>query len=427
MSTLVIQLPSRQRLSSHSPVATEGEGSGLATEYEFVTTPDGLMLQLQGGAAASLLPKANTVIAVLGDADVSWHRITLPKAPAARLRAALVGVLEDALLEDAEAVHLAVAPQASAGQPTWVAAVDRRWLRNELAALEKADVFVDRVVPMAWPDDPPIGHFAEIEPNGDNARSTHGIALNWAHADGVASVRLQGGLARALVPNPAPAGTRWSATPGAASAAEQWLGGPVPVMPPGERLLQAARSLWNLRQFDLTQRTRGARALRDSLRKFFSPEWRPVRIGVLVLAAAQIVGLNLWALHQRSAIDGKRAEMRAIAKQAFPRVSDLDIQRDPALVVARETQSLRTQAGKPGDSDFETLLQAAASAWPGDRPAAENLRFEPGRLNFSANGWSDAQIEQFRSLLRPGGWQVDASEGRLTLSRAAIRSPGGAL
>jgi len=426
MSTLVIQLPSRQRLSSRSPAGSESGGSGLATEYEFVTTPDGLMMQLQGGTAASLLPKANTVVAVLGDADVSWHRITLPKAPAARMRAALVGVLEEALLEDAEAVHLAVAPQASAGQPTWIAAVDRRWLRNELAVLEKADVFVDRVVPMAWPDDPPIGHFAEIE-NGENNRSTHGIALNWAHADGVASVRLQGGLARALVPNPAPAGTRWSATPGAASAAEQWLGGPVAVMPPGERLLQAARSLWNLRQFDLTQRTRGARALRDWLRRFFSPEWRPVRIGVLVLAVAQILGLNLWALHQRSAIDAKRAQMRSLAKQAFPRVNDLDIQRDPMLVVARETQTLRTQAGKPGDSDFETLLQAAASAWPGDRPAAENLRFEPGRLNFSANGWTDAQIEQFRSLLRPGGWQVDASEGRLTLSRAVNRGSGGAL
>jgi general secretion pathway protein L len=424
MSTLVIQLPSRQRLGARSAGSAEGEGSGLGTEYAYVTTPDGLALQLQGFAAASLLPRASTVVAVLGDADVSWHRITLPKAPAARLRAALVGVLEDALLDDAESVHLAVAPQASAGQPTWVAAVDRRWLRNELAVLEKADVFVDRVVPMAWPDDPPIGHFAEIEPDG--GRSAHGIALNWAHADGVASIRLQGGLARALVPNPAPPGTRWSATPGAASAAEQWLGGPVPVMPPGERLLQAARSLWNLRQFDLAQRTRGARALRDSLRKFMSPAWRPVRIGALALVVAQILGLNLWAWHQRATIDAKRAEMRSVAKAAFPRVSDLDIQRDPVAVVQRETQTLRTQAGKPGDTDLETLLQAAASAWPGDRPPADSLRFEPGRLTFGASGWSDAQIEQFRSLLRPGGWQVDAAEGRLTLSRAPLRAPGGA-
>ncbi|HEY9065462.1 MAG TPA: type II secretion system protein GspL [Burkholderiaceae bacterium] len=423
MSTLVIQLPSRRRLSSRSPDATEGSGSGsdLSTEYDFVTTPDGLLMQLQGRCAASLLPKASTVIAVVGDTDVSWHRITLPKAPTSRLRAALVGVLEEALLDDAETIHLAVAPQASAGQPTWIAAVDRRWLRNELAVLEKADVFVDRVVPMAWPDEPPIGHFAEIDA-GDDGRSPDGIALNWAHADGVASIRLQGGLARSLIPNPPPVGTRWSASPGAASAAEQWLGSPVPVMPPGERLLQAARSLWNLRQFDLTQRTRGARALRDSMRKFFSPEWRPVRIGLVTLVIAQIIGLNLWAWHQRSAIDAKRLELRSVAKQAFPRVSDLDIQRDPVAVVQRETQTLRTQAGKPGDNDLETLLQAAASAWPGDRPAADNLRFEPGRLSFGASGWSDAQIEQFRSLLRPGGWQVDATEGRLTLSRA----PGGA-
>ncbi|HKX41268.1 MAG TPA: type II secretion system protein GspL, partial [Burkholderiaceae bacterium] len=353
MSTLVIQLPPRRRLSSRSPDAAEngGGGSDLATEYDFVTTPDGLLLQLQGHCAASLLPKANTVIAVVGDADVSWHRITLPKAPAARLRAALVGVLEDGLLDDADTIHLAVAPQASAGQPTWIAAIDRRWLRNELAVLEKADVFVDRVVPMAWPDDPPIGHFAEIE-SGADVHSPHGIALNWAHADGVASIRLHGGLARALIPNPPPVGTRWSASPGAASAAEQWLGSPVPVMPPGERLLQAARSLWNLRQFDLTQRTRGARALRDSMRKFFSPEWRPVRVGLVTLALAHIVGLNLWAWHQRGAIETKRVELRSVAKQAFPRVSDMDIQRDPVAVVLRETQTLRTQAGKPGDNDL---------------------------------------------------------------------------
>ena len=72
---------------------------------------------------------------------------------------ALTGVLEEALLDDAETVHLAVAPLAAAGQPTWVAAIDKAWLQDELAALQKSGVFVDRVVPMAWPDDPPSGHF----------------------------------------------------------------------------------------------------------------------------------------------------------------------------------------------------------------------------------------------------------------------------
>ena len=415
MSTLVVQIPPRQRLRS-STSGAEPEASGLGTEYAYVTSPDGLALEAQGRCAAALFPKATTVIAVLADTDVSWHRIALPKAPAARLRAALGGVLEEALLEDADDVHLALAPAAIPGQPTWVAAVSRRWLRAELAALEKAEVFVDRVVPMAWPDDPPIGHFSETAIDPDSG--THGIALHWAHADGVATVRLQGGLARALVPVPAPPDTRWSATPGAVAAAEQWLGGPVRVMPPGQRLLQAARSLWNLRQFELARRNRGVRALGDSARKFFSPEWRPVRWGLAALVLAQIAGLNLWAWHQRSAIEARQLAMQTIVKTTYPNANPQDIQRDADAVMQRETQALRTLAGKPGDADLEPMLQAAASAWPADRPPVESIRFEPGRLTLSANGWSDAQIAQFRSLLRPNGWSVEAAEGRLTLSRA---------
>lgn len=414
MSTLVVQIPPRTRLRS-SAGGAEAEPGGRGTEYAYVTSPDGLALEAQGRCAAALFPKATTVIAVLADTDVSWHRITLPKAPAARLREALGGVLEDALLEDADDVHLALAPSASASQPTWVAAVSRRWLRAELAALEAAGVFVDRVVPMAWPDDPPIGHFSETE--ADPGSTAHGIALHWAHADGVATVRLQGGLARALVPSPAPPETRWSATPGAVAAAEQWLGGPVRVMPPGPRLLQAARSLWNLRQFDLARRHRGVRAVRDSARRFFSPEWRPARWGLAALVLAQIAGLNLWAWHQRSAIEARQLAMQTIVRTTYPNANPQDIQRDADAVMQRETQALRTLAGKPGDADLEPMLQAAASAWPADRPAVESIRFEPGRLTLSAAGWSDAQVAQFRSLLRPNGWSVEAAEGRLTLSR----------
>ena len=419
MSTLVVQIPQRPRLRG-SAGGSEPQASGLGTEYSYVMSPDGLALETQGHCAASLLPKATTVVAVLGDADVSWHRITCPKAPASRLRAALGGVLEEALLEDADDVHLALAPAATAGQPTWVGATSRRWLRGELAALEKAEVFVDRVVPMAWPDDPPIGHFAEteVEPGG----AAHGIALNWAHPDGVASVRLQGGLARALVPQPAPIETRWSATPGAVAAAEQWLGAPVRVMGSGQRLLQASRSLWNLRQFELARRNRGTRALRDSARQFFSSEWRPVRIGLVALLIAQILGLNLWAWHQRDAIEAKQAAMQSLVKSTYPNVNPQDVQRDADAVMQRETQALRTLAGKPGDADLETMLQAAASAWPADRPPVDSVRFEPGKLTLSAAGWSDTQVAQFRSLLGPGGWAVESSQGRLSLSRAR---PGG--
>ena len=421
MTTLVVQIPPRPRLRSSTQGPSMAPAGALA-DYAYATSTDGLALESQGRCAASLLPKTTTVIAVLADVDVSWHRITLPKAPAARLQAALVGVLEEALLEDADDVHLALAPAAIPGQATWVAAVSRRWLRSELAALEKAEIFVDRVVPTAWPDDPPLGHFAETE--ADPGSPAHGIALNWAHADGVATVRLQGALARAIVPNPAPPETRWSATPGAVAAAEQWLGAPVRVMPPGQRLLQAARSLWNLRQFELARRTRGGRALSDSARRLLSPEWRPIRYGLAAFAAAQIIGLNAWAVHQRSAIAGKELAMQELVKTAFPNANPQDVQRDADAVMQREAQSLRTLAGVPGDADLEPLMQAAASAWPAGRTAVDSMRYEPGRLSLSAAGWTDAQIAQFRSLLRSGGWAVEAAEGRLTLSRARA---GGAL
>ncbi|MGD9835525.1 MAG: type II secretion system protein GspL [Piscinibacter sp.] len=419
MSIVVVQIPERRRLSARGGTAPEAAGSGLGTEYAYVTSSDGLVMTGQGECGAALLPRAATVVAMLADTDVSWHRITLPKAPAARLRAALVGVLEEALLEDAEDVHLAVAPGATAGQPAWVAAVDRRWLRAELAALEKANVFVDRIVPDSWPDDPPTGHFAETSAGSG---PDQGVLLHWAHASGVASIRLQGGLSRALIPRPAPAGTRWSATPGAVAAAEQWLGMPVNVMSRAERALQAARSLWDLRQFDLAQRTRGARALRDGLRKFASPQWRPVRWGLAALVVAQIAGLNLWAWHQRSTIEARQKAIQAAVRTAFPRVSDLDIQRDAAAVMQREVQALRTLSGKPGDIDLEPMLMAAASAWPADRPPVDTLRYESGRLTLSAPGWSEQQVGQFRSLLQGAGWQVESSGAQLVMSRAR---PGG--
>ncbi|HTJ07483.1 MAG TPA: type II secretion system protein GspL [Caldimonas sp.] len=417
MSTLVLQLPERRRLRAGA--IDESAAPSRRREYAYATSDDGIELDAHGDAAASLLPKRSVVIAVVREADVAWHRITLPKAPAARLRAAIVGVIEEALLDDADKVHLAVAPLAVAGQPTWVAAVDKAWLADELAALEKAGVFVDRVVPMAWPDDPPAGHF---HAPAEGVGSAQSVVLTWASVDGVANVRLDGGLARALVPQPPPPATRWTAEPMAAAAAEQWLGAPVNVMPTEHRLLQAGRSLWNLRQFDLARKTRGARAIGDWARQMMSPAWRPVRVGLACLVAAQIVGLNVWAWHQKSAVESRRAAIQALVKKTFPRVGEADIQRDPAAVMLRETQALRTLAGKAGDGDLEPMLQAAAAAWPGERPPVENLRYEGGKLTLSAVGWSDAQIEQFRSVLRPAGVRVDASEGRLVLTRARAGS-----
>ncbi len=409
MSTLVVQIPPRSRLQSRES-ASSVDG-GLGTEYAYALTSDGFALEKQGRCAVSLLPRATSIVAVLADADVSWHRIVLPKAPAARMPTALMGVLEEALLEEASTVHLAVAPNAQAGEATWVAAVDRAWLTAELALLEKSNVFIDRIAPLSWPDEPPTGHFAEV--SGDAAE---GATLTWAHADGVAQLRLQGTLARALLPNPLPEGARWSATPATAAAAERWLSVPVTVMDWPQRALQSSRSLWNLRQFTLARKNRGTRALLDVWRQFLNPRWKPVRYGLVTLLIVQVLGLNLWALHQRNEIDNKRRSMEALLKATHPQVGAV---LDAPIQMQRETDTLRAAAGRSGDTDLEPMLQAAASAWPGDRPPVDTLRYEPGRLSLSAAGWSPEQIDIFRNQLRPSGWQVEAIDGRVTLSRLA--------
>jgi general secretion pathway protein L len=415
MSTLVVQIPSRPRLQARDPGQPTTEAS-LGTEYAYVLSPDGLSLTSQGRCSVALLPKAAGAVAVLSDSDVSWHRITLPKAPAARLPAALIGVLEEALLEEASGVHIAIAPDAAAGQPTWVAAVDRNWLTGELATLEKAHVFIDRVAPMSWPDEPPTGHFAEL------GGASQSVTLTWAHADGVAQISMQGSLARALLPNPLPEGVRWSATPATAAAAERWLGAPVTVMDWPQRALQASRSLWNLRQFGLARKNRGTRALRDVWRQFLNPAWKPMRYGLVALVAMQIIGLNLWASHQRHEVDDKRQAMVKLLQTAHPQVRGV---LDAPLQMQRETDTLRAAAGKPGDADLEPMLQAAASAWPGDRPPVDGLRYEPGKLTLSAAGWDPTQIENFRNQLRPSGWQVEAIDGRVTLSRLPANANAG--
>lgn len=405
MPLLVVQIPPRPRAAARHADAVPA--AAAAVEYDHVLSTDGQSASAFGRAVPALLPKAERVVAVLADADVAWHRITLPKAPAAKLRGALTGVLEEALLDDDEALHLALAPGATAGSPAWVAAIHKPWLAAHVAALEAAGLVLERVVPAAAPGDA-AGHFW-FESTDDEVPT---LAL--VHADGAATLRLQGSLARALLPAE---GTpvRWTATPAAAAAAERWLGAPVSVLTEPERLLQAARTLWNLRQFDLAPRHRGLQKARDVWRQLMTPAWRPVRLAALALAAVQLVGLNVAAFRAQRAIDGKRAELSAVLQRAHPGVKTVY---DAAAQMERETALLRAAAGRPGDTDLEMLLGAAAAAWPDGQGPVQTLRFEAGRLTLAAAGWGEPQLVQFRDRLRPSGYAAELAEGRVTVSRA---------
>ncbi|MBV8037313.1 type II secretion system protein GspL [Roseateles sp.] len=413
MSTLLLFLPPRTRLHAPGRAAPETPNADAPREYDYVLTPDGRETGAEGRAAAAALPAADSVVAVVAESDVSWRRVELPRA-GRQMRAALAGKLEESLLDDPDALHFALEPDARGGDSAWVAITSRPWLADHLAQLEAAQVFIERVAPLSWPDEQARGHFFETQGERDAA----GIALRWSHADGVATLPLDGGLARQFFTPDLVHAAQWTATPATATAAERWLGTPVTVQTPARRALAVVDNAWNLRQFDLAPRARGVRALRLVSRALMRKPWRPVRYGLAGLALVQLLGLNLWAWHQHRELAARRAAVTATLTDAFPQVRAI---LDAPVQMQKQLDLLRASAGSVGEQDFETLLGAAALAWPGDRPPTDALAFEPGRLTVSAQGWAPNQIDNFRTQLRSEGWQLDASEGKLTISRATPR------
>jgi general secretion pathway protein L len=403
MSTLILLLPPQPRLS-----ATPQDLRTAPAEFEFVHSVDGVRVTQHGRAAPGALPPAAVAVAVVAPGDVAFQKITVPKAPAARMRLALSGVLEDALLEDESDVHLALAPEARAGNPAWVAAINRPWLKAQLDALDAAGLPLERVVPAWWPEEAPAGYV--FRQNGE-------LHLAWRDAQGAICVPLASPMARALVaalPEDVGTGVRWSASPDAAGAASEFAGVPVAAVTEGEHALLAARSGWNLRQFDLAQQRRGVKLVRDAATRFaFDPAWRMTRIGVAALLGLQLVGLNVRAWQEQHAITAKKQGLVATMKATFPNVKTVY---DAPAQAQQEIDTLRAAAGHPGDGDLETLLQAAESAWPPSRPPVDALKFESRHLTVGAAGWAPQEVDQFRSQLRAAGVDVDASADKLVLS-----------
>jgi general secretion pathway protein L len=416
MSILAIQLPPRERLSARSAGLEAADGLKLPTAWPYVLSTDGRQATQTGQAAAAALPRADRVALVLADMDVSWHRVDIPKAPPNRLRAALLGVMEEALLEDDESLHFALAPDAAPGRKGWVAVTHRPRLQAALLALETAGLSVERVVAASLPGTAARGHFQTA---GDADTAAPWLTLSGP--DSAVCLRLLGGLSRALLPG-ADAAVVWTASPAAATGAEHWLGAPVALLSDAERALEAVQAgggQLNLRQFDLAARHRGTRALREAAKRFRSREWRPVRYGLAAVVAVQLIGLNLQAWQQRQAIADKRAAQVALLLRAHPGVRAV---LDAPLQMQRETERLRTAAGRAGDQDLEALLGAAAGAWPDGQGPAQMLRFESGRLTVAAVGWAEPQLTQFRDRLRGAGYAAEMTEGRVTISRLAGKS-----
>ncbi len=421
-STLIVQLPPRPRPGGRAGAASPEflEQAPLA----FVLCDEQRHLLRHGTARLEELPDAPAWVAVLDSADIAWHRLeVLPRAPAAKLRAVLAGSLEERLLEDEADLHFALAPQWQAGAPVWVAVTDAAWLRACLALLERRAGQVERVVPAASvcaAEAPALAHVT---------LRAHQAWLRWADARGVVEWPLASVSAQRLL---AAAGSnvRWSACPEAVAVATQTAGGPVEAVSDAQRLLAALASDWNLRQFDLATRHRTDRWLRASWQRAFQdPALRPVRWGVLALLLANVMGAGAWAWQQQRALAERKQAMNSLLQTTFPQVRAIV---DAPAQMTRALETLRVQAGQPGETDLETLLAAAHHVWPEGLPPAQSLHFELGQLRIVAPGWSPQRVQQVRPQLWPlgldaqaqaGGWVIQPLRGEPDQRGSAASSP----
>ena len=388
MSSLVLLLPT--------------DSVGPATEFAYLLTPDGRTVSTHASAPAALLPLPSgagaEVVAIVPLSALSWHQVELPKgvtASSPRLRAVLEGLLEDRLLDEPEALHFALQPQARAGAPVWVAVCSRQWLRDAVHALEAVERPISRVVPEFTPEDPPALHAIGAP---DSA------TLVLTGADGVLAVPL---FSHALALLPAlPDGARRIAEPAIAAVAEQLLQQPMELQQAPQRWLLAAQSGWDLAQseFASSNRARAAKKLAllwsDVLR---AAQWRPARWGAILLVAVNLLGLNAWAWKERSALDTKREAVRRTLTSTFPQVK---VVVDAPLQMEKEVALLRQSAGATSRRDLEAMLGALAAAMPPAKTIGA-LEYTGAELRLKGQGASADEVRTLSMALRGLGYTAE--------------------
>ncbi|GGH62532.1 hypothetical protein GCM10010975_27350 [Comamonas phosphati] len=383
-------------------------------EYAYAQSSDGQHVQHSGQAAASMLPaagRADAVVAVVAWQMLSWHRIALPpglnphsRRQQPRLRAALEGLLEEKLLDDPQSLHLALAPQIHQAESCWVAVCDKQWLRSHLKHLEASGHTVARLVPEIAPAaEARLWALGDAEQPWLLACGVHGLSS-------LASLPLKTDasvIAALLAALPADAALQAEPQLTRLMEGNQAWNRPVEIQPPAQRLLAAARSPWDLAQFEfnLGTRTRWRRRLQEAWQSFSrAPQWRAARWGAALAVAAQLVGLNAWAWKENRAIEQRQQQAVQTLKDTFPRIP---VVVDAAVQMQRELDLLRSASGALSAGDLEPLLAASAQI-PGIQ-AATGLQYQERQLRIQGLALDGQAAADAQQSLAGSGLRLERS------------------
>ena len=402
--------------------------------------------------AASAGARDKEVWAWVPAAALSWHKVTLPaglQKQASRLKPALQALLEEALLEEADSMHLALQPGWQAGSPVWVAACNKSWLQTHLQQLQSLGHGVHRILPEWAPaltlNQSSSGNTSTLDSSAPFASAWIGgtpeDAWLWVNdLEGAWRLPLEAGLmfwagrlnaASASHSSPVDVGPPLiiQASPAVAELAQKsllnlqskvssglaeqismWR---IETLPTQERMLRAADTQWDLAQFEFA--AHGSARWRQSLTRAWQSfahdaAWRPARWGVLALLALQFLGLNgvSWQLNDK--LKTQRELQKNVLTQTFPNVPVVD----PSLQMARELARLQRNAGSLKPGDLESVLSAVGASLP-EAQAISALDFM-GRGEASSSetklqglALSSGQEKEFVQALRAKGYEAQPS------------------
>ena len=368
--------------------------------YAHVHSDGHQVVRSANGVASLLTAYAGEVVALVPPTRLSWLRVQFPPAShGARLGAVLAGLLEDRVLDDMADLHCVVDPACAdvprTGGTALVAVCSKTWLRAVLAPLQASGLVVQRLVPELAPRAQALlCVIGSPEQSQSVLCHSQGVTLlppnvaQWKSLPAYATYA-------ALPPSQAPL----VAEPAMVERVDQLLQRHPQMQNAAQRAVVAAQSAWDLAQGEWAQgpSQRLMRVLQHTWQTLLhAPAWRSVRMGLVVLAVLQVVGLNAMAWHAQRALDQQKAQLDQILTTSFPAVR---LVIDAPLQMQREVDALQHLAGQVSSTDFEPMLAATAGALP-DGAVPQQWHFANHVLRAQGLPLTEAQANAAQTVLK---------------------------
>jgi general secretion pathway protein L len=383
MSTLIVDLTAA--LHSARP------------ELLHVLSQDGVSLSRQGRCTADLLPSATEVVGVLPAGVLSWHLVSMPPSvrrhagrDPARLRTVLFGLMEEQLLDDPDACHLATFEHSD--DALLVAVCQLAPVRQALQLLETQGCPVTRLVPALSPT-AQVTLYALDEPQAQ-------VVLT--HPHGVLSLPATDSAWRFML---AQTPLRVLAEAGQVAPAQQKTSLTVELQTPAQRLLAAASSPLNLAQHNLalSRRMRWQKRLGRALADVWQTRaWRPARIALGLLVGINLLGVGWLAREENAALQAKQTQSAQLLQATFPEVQlvvDAPLQMARSLALLQQGQSAHLKLA------LDTLARTAPEA------RLSGLVFSGPEVRWQGLALDAGQTRSLQAALKAAGVQAEVLAG----------------